>query len=81
MRVRVRVLWFTPFRDIIDSIQYIVTSGHAQLGTYIVSSGHVISGQALFGSALFQVTLYMQFARKVGPSANLALIRYYSHRV
>ena len=29
-------------------------------------------------TALFQVTMYRQFARKVGTSANLALIRYYS---
>ena len=28
-------------------------------------------------TALFQVTMYRQFARKVGTSANSALIRYY----
>ena len=29
-------------------------------------------------TALFQVTIYRQFERKVGTSANSALIRYYS---
>ena len=32
-------------------------------------------------TALFQVTMYMQFARKVGTSANSALIRYYLRRL
>ena len=32
-------------------------------------------------TALFHVTMYMQFARKVGTSANLALIRYYLPRL
>ena len=31
--------------------------------------------------ALFQVTMYRQFARKVGTSANSALIRYYLPRL
>ena len=32
-------------------------------------------------TALFRVTMYMQFARKVGTSANSALIRYYLPRL
>ena len=32
-------------------------------------------------TALFQVTMYRQFARKVGTSANSALIRYYIRRL
>ena len=32
-------------------------------------------------TALFQVTMYRQFARKVGTSANSALIRYYLPRL
>ena len=44
-------------------------------------SEHVISGQARFGTALFQVTIHRQFARKVGTSANLALICYYLLRL
>ena len=32
-------------------------------------------------TVLSQVTMYRQFARKVGPSANAALIRYSSHRL
>ena len=32
-------------------------------------------------TALFQVTMYRQFARKVGTSANSALIRYYLRRL
>ena len=47
----------------------------------IVTLGHVISGQARFGTALFQVTMYRQFARKVGTSANSALICYYLLRL
>ena len=32
-------------------------------------------------TAIFQVTIYRQFARKVGTSANSALIRYYLSRL
>ena len=32
-------------------------------------------------TSLFQVTMYRQFARKVGTSANSALIRYYLLRL
>ena len=32
-------------------------------------------------TALFQVTMYRQFARKVGTSANSALFRYYLPRL
>ena len=58
--------------------------GHIQFGTRhfgtysirnIVTMGHVILGQARFGTALFQVTMYRQFAWKVGPIANSVLIR------
>ena len=34
-----------------------------------------------YSTALFKVTMYMQFARKVGTSANSALIRYYLPRL
>ena len=50
-------------------------SGHDHFGTCIVTLGHakfgtVTSGQARFGTALFKVTMYRQFAWKVGTSAN-----------
>ena len=60
------------FRDI-------VTSGHV-ISEHVIS-GHVISGQARFRTALFQVTMYRQFARKVGTSTNSPLIRYYLLRL
>ena len=43
----------------------------------IVTLGHVISGQARFGTAQLHYfkLLYRQFARKVGTSTNSALIR------
>ena len=34
-------------------------------------------GTSTIRDCTFQVTMYRQFARKVGTSANLALIRYY----
>ena len=56
------------------SIRYIVTSGHAQFGTK--SLGDLSYPDRI--TVLFQVTMYMQFAWKVGASANSVLIRYYS---
>ena len=60
----------------------------------MTTSVHAISGHSHFGTChigtstirdcitvLFQVTMYRQFARKVGQSANLALIRYSSLRL
>ena len=48
----------------------------------IVISGHVLSGQARFGTAdLHYFKLHRQFARKVGTSSNSALICYYLLRL
>ena len=54
---------YTPFRDTINSVHnysHFETSGQARLGTAL----------------LHFIKLRRQFARKVGPSANSALIRY-----
>ena len=45
----------------------------------LVNRAPVVSEDSNFdlSTALFHVTMYRQFARKVGTSANSALIRYY----
>ena len=49
----------------------------------LVYRGAVVSEDSNFdlSSALLHVTMYRQFARKVGTSANSALIRYYLPRL
>ena len=49
----------------------------------LVYRGPVVSEDSNFdlSTALFHVTMYRQFARKVGTSANSALIRYYLPRL
>ena len=49
----------------------------------LVYRAPVVSEDSNFdlSTALFHVTMYRQFARKVGTSANLALIRYYLLRL
>ena len=53
--------WRRTFRDM-------TTSVHSHFGI-----SH-ISRQARFRTVLFQVTMYRQFARKVGPSANTTFV-------
>ena len=74
-------LRYTPFRDIFNSvhshfgtcpIRNIATSGHFHIGTSTIRD---------CTTALFQVTMYRQFARKVVLSANPALSLYYSPRL
>ena len=77
------------FRDMISSVHAI--SGHIQFGTCNHMSNLEHSHFGTFPvwtvliqdciTVLFQVTVYRQFARKVGPSANSALIRYSSLRL
>ena len=49
----------------------------------LVDRALVVSEDSNFNlsTALFYVTMYRQFARKVGTSANSALIRYYLPRL
>ena len=49
----------------------------------LVYRATVVSDDSNFdlSTALFHVTMYRQFARKVGTSANSALIRYYLPRL
>ena len=63
-------LRYTPFRDIFNSV-------HSHFGTCHIG----ISTIRDCTTALFQVTMYRQFARKVSPSANSSLIRYYLLRL
>ena len=52
-------------------------SEHSHFGTFHTGTGTIRDCT----TALFQVTIYRQFARKVGTSANSALIRYYFPRL
>ena len=65
-------------------------SGHDHFGTrhfgtfsswYVVTSGHVISGQARFGTEQQHYFKLLCTGSSHGPSANSALFRYYSLRL
>ena len=66
------------FSDILSRIRNLTTTGSA-VGLYVVYHGPFMSEDRSFdlSTALFHVTMYRQYARKVGTSANSALIRYY----
>ena len=53
------------------------------MSRHMVYRATVVSDDSNFdiSTALFHVTMYRQFARKVGTSASLALIRYYLPRL
>ena len=68
------------FTDILSRIRNSTTTGSA---VRVVYRGPFMSEDRSFdlSTALFHVTMYRQFARKVGTIANSALIRYYLPRL
>ena len=64
------------FSDILSRIRNSTTTGSA---VRVVYRGPFMSEDRSFdlSTALFRVTMYRQYARKVGTNANSALIRYY----
>ena len=69
------------FSDILSRIRNSTTTTGSAVR--VVYRGPFMSEDRSFdlSTALFHVTMYMQYARKVGTSANSALIRYYLPRL
>ena len=68
------------FSDILSRIRNSTTTGST---VRVVYRGPFMSEDRSFdlSTALFHVTMFRQYARKVGTSANSALIRYYLPRL
>ena len=66
----------------VEIIRHLIAHSKTRSAVRVVYRGPFMSEDRSFGlsTALFHVTMYRQYARKVGTSANSALIRYYLPR-